>query len=106
MSDNKAASTVTEASSQVITPGQMELCIDCAALDFEAMFELEFSFERDLDKLIAQLNCAFSPFLVRCLAQESAFDSAFACPEEEVIEIASKRHGATSPREYTLPSVG
>ena len=72
------------------------------ALDFEAMFELKFSFERDLDKLIAQLNCAFSPFLVRCLAQEPAFDSAFACPEREVIQNGSKRFGTVPPRIRTF----
>jgi hypothetical protein len=74
---------------RLTTPGLAELCIDCTALDFDKMFEGKYSFKRDLDKLLTRFSCPFCLFLVRCLAKESAFDSAFACPERESIHIDS-----------------
>lgn len=74
---------------QLTNLGLAELCIDCAALDFDKIFEGKYSFKRDLDKLLTRFSCPFCLFLVRCLAQESAFDSAFACPERESIHVNS-----------------
>jgi hypothetical protein len=77
-------------SSQIFTEGQMELCIECAALNFIEMFGEAYSFERHLDDFLANSSCPFCLLLVRCLAQESAFASAFAHPEQKRIQVRSE----------------